>query len=360
MNRFVKRTVLPLALFLVLVVGALPLYSNLSGLAISFGVSTDSVSESVPEGAKSPKAVNEAVRISPNLTAEPEFNRFHCGDSPIEFDRGVLYAYWCDGSHKKMEAECSGVKEAVRAAESVRVAFTNGSDIPIALITNAAFMTREKVFSKVIVWNETQVLDKSLRLRIKIQAMCESPFERTLFLDTDTMVLEDVTELFDIVSVYDVALAERPPFRPSYASGAMAHIKNTYNTGMILFRRNARTHILFQAWAFRYYQKRSHRSHFLDQKALWKVMTHFDVPDLRVAELPFSYNFRPKPFSRLFHGPIRILHHRQILENATALDVILQAQREQAATRLWRIYSLLDFDFVFSQREADSIRGDNE
>ena len=59
-------------------------------------------------------------------------------------------------------------------------------------------------------------------------------------------------------------------------------------------------------------------------------------------------------------GPIRILHHRQILENATALDVILQAQREQAATRLWRIYSLLDFDFVFSQREADSIRGDNE
>ena len=41
--------------------------------------------------------------------------------------------------------------------------------------------------------------------------------------------------MFDIVSVYDVALAERPPFRPSYASGAMAHIKNTYNTGMILY-----------------------------------------------------------------------------------------------------------------------------
>ena len=84
----------------------------------------------------------------------------------------------------------------MRAAESVRVAFTNGSDIPIALITNAAFMTREKVFSKVIVWNETQVLDKSLRLRIKIQAMCESPFERTLFLDTDTMVLEVSRTLF--------------------------------------------------------------------------------------------------------------------------------------------------------------------
>ena len=126
MNRFVKRTVLPLALFLVLVVGALPLYSNLSGLAISFGVSTDSVSESVPEGAKSPKAVNEAVRISPNLTAEPEFNRFHCGDSPIEFDRGVLYAYWCDGSHKKMEAECSGRIFALRLCVCVCVCARDG------------------------------------------------------------------------------------------------------------------------------------------------------------------------------------------------------------------------------------------
>ena len=43
---------------------------------------------------------------------------------------------------------------------------------------------------------------------------------------------------------------------------------------------------------------------FLLRRMLWKVFTGFEVADLRFATIPFSYNFRPKPYSPLFQGTI--------------------------------------------------------
>ena len=81
-----------------------------------------------------------------------------------------------------------GLKEVVKAAQTVRQAFTQ--EVDITFITNVEYMKQEKVFSNVIVWNESQLGAHSLHSRAKILSMCSSPYLRTLYLDTDIYMLQ--------------------------------------------------------------------------------------------------------------------------------------------------------------------------
>ncbi|EHK02479.1 hypothetical protein HRED_04318, partial [Candidatus Haloredivivus sp. G17] len=44
----------------------------------------------------------------------------------------------------------------------------------------------------------------------KIQYMDKSPFNKTLLLDTDTLIVDDITELFDLLEQFDIAFAHNP------------------------------------------------------------------------------------------------------------------------------------------------------
>ena len=49
----------------------------------------------------------------------------------------------------------------------------------------------------------------------KMYPLVETPYEKTLFLDTDTYMCDRVDELFEVLEKYDIAAAH-PPFRVQY------------------------------------------------------------------------------------------------------------------------------------------------
>src|SRR5262245_47820365 len=59
-------------------------------------------------------------------------------------------------------------------------------------------------------FDETIPLTEPDGYRAKILGMVASPFRRTLFLDVDTHVALDVSELFRVLDAFDVAAAHAP------------------------------------------------------------------------------------------------------------------------------------------------------
>lgn len=152
----------------------------------------------------------------------------------------------------------------------------------------------------------------------KVHYIRSSPYERTLFLDTDTLVLRpDALEVLDVLDRFDMALAHAPI--PDCGLVKLSDMPASFpelNTGVIGFKRSSTVDALLGAWMDLYEQHlKEHRerptSHFIhDQPALRKVL--YDSP-IRLAALPHVFNYR---FSRDLRigqlKSVRILHNREL------------------------------------------------
>jgi hypothetical protein len=123
--------------------------------------------------------------------------------------------------------------------------------------------------------------------RSKIDAMLDAPFDRNLYLDADVFVVADVSDLFQLLDRFDIALAHdqerngphgraiwRRPFPASFPQ---------FNSGVIVFRRCDAVLSLMGAW------REAVRGDALprDQAALRELLWD---SDLRIATLPPEFN----------------------------------------------------------------------
>ena len=167
------------------------------------------------------------------------------------------------------------------AAQSVR---HHMPDVPIALFTNATQLgvNVSDVFNQVIEL-------ESVHHRSKVDCLMNSPFERTLFLDADIRVLEDVSDLFDVLERFDIAMAQaharnRPATRAVW-NQELPDAFPQFNTGVLVVRRNAQTQTLFQNWSESYKAAGFRKDQVTLRELLWNS-------DLRLATLPPEYNIR--------------------------------------------------------------------
>ena len=80
----------------------------------------------------------------------------------------------------------------------------------------------------------------------KIRACVRSPYERSLYLDTDTRVLSPrIREFFTFLDTHDVALAR---CEDGESRCQRVHGLPMFNAGIIAFRRSPRVASLLQAW----------------------------------------------------------------------------------------------------------------
>jgi len=172
------------------------------------------------------------------------------------------------------------------AAHSVR---RHMPDVPIALFTDAGQrgIPLSGIFDPVI------ELDGAHR-RSKVDCLMNSPFERSLFLDADIRVLEDVSELFDLLERFDMAMAHaharnRAATRAAWRQ-ALPDSYPQFNTGVMAVRRSTRTRDLLQAWSDSFKEAGFRKDQVTLRELLW-------ASDLRLATLPPEYNLRyPKYF----------------------------------------------------------------
>ncbi|MBI4969476.1 MAG: hypothetical protein HZC25_15270 [Rhodospirillales bacterium] len=147
----------------------------------------------------------------------------------------------------------------------------------------------------------------------KARMFDRSPFEETLYLDADTVVLGRLDFGFEKAARYGVALSicENPWARRYHKIFRGDEIE--YNTGVIFFTRAAEP--LFDAW--------KDGAQSLDASILYtqggevKIMPANDQGSFAAAlertgvnpfVLPCNWNFRPQ-WQKSFFGPLKIWHH---------------------------------------------------
>jgi len=115
-----------------------------------------------------------------------------------------------------------------------------------------------------------------------------APYDRVLFLDSDTYVAGDVSDVFDILDAFDLAVAHEPTRGWDYNTAA-AKAFCELNTGVIAFRKNKRTEAFFALWEKTFDAMWSEQGLRNDQPAFRTAL--WMSSEIRHATLPSEYNF---------------------------------------------------------------------
>ncbi len=172
------------------------------------------------------------------------------------------------------------VAEALRSAGSLRASMP---DAAIALITDSPpDQAIAGLFNTVIVRTEVrhQPIDKLLAW--------EAPFERCVFLDTDTHVCGDLSDLFILLDRFDLAAAPETLRGWHYTLPEVPEAFPEYNTGVIAFRRGPATDEFFRTWRADYEKLHAANGFVTDQPAFRRAAYRAGV---RIAPLPSEFHF---------------------------------------------------------------------
>jgi hypothetical protein len=152
----------------------------------------------------------------------------------------------------------------------------------------------------------------------KIISMAMSPYEETLFLDSDTYMTDDSREVFALLEQFDLAAAHAP-YRAQYRVREVPDCFPELNSGVILFRKSEQMRSLFGRWLQIYRDDRVNPVDWLfPGGAAWYRRAIPNQPSfrravyesgLRIAVLPPEYNCRV-PFPGFVHTKVKIIHGR--------------------------------------------------
>jgi hypothetical protein len=212
------------------------------------------------------------------------------------------------------------IDEALKSAASVKAAnpsihVTAFSDARIdsphidnTLIIDGASQRAPRPIAVVTDAKKIQAVGQSKGMLNKVYYMGRSPYERTLFLDSDTYVAGDIAHLFSVLDRFDIAVAHAPYRSPRQPAERRRFYEISpafvvMNTGVVLFKRSERSDAFFSEW-LRLCQEEYNDCN--DQASFRTALYH---SDLRIATLPPEYNYRFR--KRLcINGSIKILHGR--------------------------------------------------
>lgn len=203
------------------------------------------------------------------------------------------------------------IHEAVLSARSIRRTMP---DIPIYLYTEEEVET--EVFDKVVLLKRTHEGFKGIKL-YKPLALIQSPFDTTLFLDSDTYVCSDCSELFDMAKRCELIIAHDTADMslPSLEGRELANFY-PYNSGVMCFSKSERTSSLLSDW-FDILEK-DFDEHQWDQRALMasilknRILTYTMQP---------IYNCRTNFIVSLPQVAIKIIHGRGLDFAATEKEL---------------------------------------
>lgn len=174
------------------------------------------------------------------------------------------------------------VNEAIHAAKSIK----QRSNIKTAICCDKISQAGKDFF------DDVQII-KPEHIRAKVDFLDQTPFENTLYLDSDTEIAEDISYIFGILDKYDLAMAHdfaRKRARwskeiPEYA--AIPEGFSEFGGGVILYNKT-RARDFIEKWRH-YFYRNFHKTNGWDQASLriaaWESLCSIYV-------LPTEYNVR--------------------------------------------------------------------
>ena len=131
------------------------------------------------------------------------------------------------------------IKEAIFSAESLRKVDLNAH---ICLFTDKDF--------KHSVFNEVKIVDMSLRC--KQNFLDKSPYEKTIYIDTDTYINHNIEDMFIMLDKYDLICCNDYARKRSFPD-IKEYMKIPYsfseiNSGVIGYKKNNNFHKFIDLW----------------------------------------------------------------------------------------------------------------
>ena len=192
------------------------------------------------------------------------------------------------------------VKEILRSAASLKEIHP---DIRITVFSDRE-IKRPDLFE-----TERLIVDPQYGYIDKILPLTETPYNYTLYLDSDTIVVNQVSAIFELLDQFDLAVALEPkPKRLQYPTAVPVSFPE-YNTGVFAYRKNEANLDLFKRWYDLYLDQKSNvpgTTH--DQPAFREALYHSPI---RFTTLPSQYNLRTLYLTALSRNiETTIVHHR--------------------------------------------------
>lgn len=156
-------------------------------------------------------------------------------------------------------------------------------DLPITLFTNAP---DDPLIKDNPLIDNIEVIENPLySFGDKIRPLQRSPYEETLFLDTDTTVVDSCYEIFEPLKHNDIAVAFHG-YRTDYAFEELPKSCPSYNTGVIAFKRSPEFHQFIDDWLKKHEEYSKIQSN--DQPAFRYCVNQGNI---KIHTLPIEYNF---------------------------------------------------------------------
>lgn len=195
-------------------------------------------------------------------------------------EKGVLY----------IASGASYIEDATRSAKTIK----NNTNLPITLVTDRE--VRNTVFDTVI-----RSDDFLYHYGDSVLQIPPLPYEKTLFLDTDTVVSDSFEELFVMLENIDIAAATIAEDR--FKIQTVPDSFPEYNTGVILFDRCEATSDFVELWKeiYRGYLDNGIR---MNQPAFREALYESQI---QATTLPAEYNCRAN-FGGYLTDKVNILH----------------------------------------------------
>lgn len=213
-------------------------------------------------------------------------------------------------------------------------------------------------FDRIVVIQDSQngYLDKVL-------CMSYSPYDYTLFLDTDTYVCSDFSELFTLLEKYDIGASLAPLRGGINSQGEVCSYQNRkdingrfifpiINTGVILYKKSSRVSKFLSDWLALCKQQMNEKGKsYTDQPAFHETLSKSNV---REVILTPEYNCR-FIFPVCVSGIVKILHGRHPNLPAVAREINSDLRcrlfhPNWGLTGQKRLYSKLRYMMLYGQR----------
>ncbi len=203
----------------------------------------------------------------------------------------------------------TGERYLFEAEASIRSLRSTMPSVPITIVTDIE-KPIEGVDLKIVEDAEYGFIDK-------VKYMSKSPYSKTLFLDTDTIVVGDFSELFNLLNHFDIC-ATHAPYRITTELPEVPIAFPELNTGVLAYRDTPQVKELFSCW------ETSHRKHMEEGTSSWYPIKKrhikssdqvsfreciYAMDSVRIATLTPEYNCRFNAPGFL-HTNAKILHGR--------------------------------------------------
>lgn len=132
--------------------------------------------------------------------------------------------------------------------------------------------------------------------RTKIDYISQSPFDKSVYLDSDTLIVKNISDIFDLIARYDVAVTMDPARKRLSISKKISEYRDIpyafpeMNGGVFAYSSTDKSKKFLNLWQ-KYFYKFYTQTEGWDQPAMRIALWESDV---RLACLPPEYNVRSK------------------------------------------------------------------